>query len=487
VFALLTNFIYLISVISILSIIFMERKNPQTTIAWVMVIVFLPVVGVLLYLVLGTSGALTRLFRRRMKKRSAFTDEYSKLLYSQLKQGAERRIKFSSERMERCLDIVRMHLAQSSSLYTTNNDIRIFVDARSHYQDLFDEIRKARYHINVEYFIIQNDEVGRKLVELLAEKAREGVDVRLLYDEFGSFRTNIRFFDPIVQSGGKVCRFYTTRLANLLSVNHRNHRKIVVIDGRVGYTGGMNIGREYMGLRKNTSPWRDTAIKLWGGSVAMLQIRFLLDWTFCAPNDLSLDDPEIFDFFFPLDERDTGTIAAQIVSSGPDVGVDSIKNGYLKMINNARETLYIQTPYLIPDEPMLQALRMAAASGVDVRIMIPGIPDKKFVYAITLSYVEELLKCGIRVYFHEGFLHSKSIVMDDLVASIGTTNFDIRSFALNFEVNAFLYDEGVAQECREIFLEDTKHCVEMTADAFAQRGWGTRVVESIFRLLAYLS
>lgn len=485
--AVASSFWYWVSILSIIIVIFVERKNPQTTITWVLVIAFFQAFGVILYLLLGTRGALAYFFRRRVAKKNRFNQQYAKILYTQLQLEDEHRLHFNSARLRQCSDLVRLHLAQSGSLFTDNNQVELFTEGRLHFEDLFYEIEHAKETIHLEYFIIKNDRLGQRLIELLARKAKEGVEVRLLYDEFGAWGTNMSTFAPLIEQGGKVCRFYTTRLSNLLSANHRNHRKIVVIDGEIGYTGGINIGEEYMGLHPKIHPWRDTHIKLRGGSVSMLQLRFLLDWNFSSSENISFDDPQVFDCYFPPKEFHDGNMAVQIVSSGPDTGQDSIKNGYLKMITDAKETLYIQTPYLIPDETMLQSLRIAAASGVDVRVMVPGVPDKNFVYAITLSYIEELLRAGVRVYLHKGFIHSKTIVMDELASSVGTTNFDIRSFSLNYEVNAFIYDEGFAARCKEVFRQDMDDCIEMTWEEFKKRGIGTRMIESICRLLAYIS
>ncbi len=486
VWGLITSILLVVNILSIISIIFIERKNPQTTIAWVMVMVVLPVVGVLLYLTFGTSGLLTYFFNRRIRKQSTLYSEYEKLILAQLKQTDENKMRFETPNIKECSHIVRMHLEQSGSLYTNNNKVELFTDARKLYDDLFAEIKKAKETINIEYFIVQNDTIGKEFVDLLAQKAREGVEVCLLYDEFGSAKTKMGFFRPLIKSGGKVYRFYTTRIANLFSANHRNHRKIVVIDGKVAYTGGMNIGDEYMGLHKTIKPWRDTHIKLQGGSASMLQMRFLLDYSYCSNDEIKLDDESTFKKYFPPKER-YEECGVQIVSSGPDVGIDSIKYGYIKLINSAKHSLYIQTPYFIPDEAMLEALKIAKASGVDVRIIVPGVPDKNFVYAITLSYIGELLRSGIKVYFHEGFIHSKTIVMDKLVASIGTTNFDIRSFALNYEVNAFIYDEEFAALCKQTFLDDLKVCSLIDKDEYFKRGVFTRMFESVCRLLANLS
>lgn len=478
---LIINILLGFNVIFLLSVIFVERKRPQSTIAWILVLTLLPVAGGILYLFFGST--LNLRFRGKLKKKYKTFEQASADFYTYLDQSAKVLENGNPKELHPYRDIVYMLLNQAESLYTDDNHVKLFTAAKEMYDDLFSAIKSARETIHIEYFIIRNDAVGKKLVSLLAEKARQGVAVRLLYDEFGSLTTSMRLFRPISAAGGKVCRYFTTQLSNLLRVNHRNHRKIVVIDGKTAYTGGMNLGLEYMGMKK-ISPWRDTHLKLTGSCVSMLQIRFLLDWLFSSGESFSLETSRRI--FFPKPLK-TGNMGVQIVSSGPDTDGESIKYGYLKMINSAHRRIYIQTPYFVPDDSMQQCLMLAAQSGIDVRIMIPGIPDKGYVYAITLSYMEELLKCGAKVYLHPGFIHSKTIVVDSYVSSIGTTNFDVRSFNLNFEVNAFVYNRDFALQNIDVFLKDASECTELTYESFQKRNLFRKMGESIFRLFAPLA
>ena len=245
----------------------------------------------------------------------------------------------------------------------------------------------------------------------------------------------------------------------------------------------MNLGLEYLG-RKKITPWRDTHLKLTGSCVGLLQIRFLLDWLFSS-GEMHLPESSVRKCFPSPSVQ--GNMGVQIVSCGPDTNAENIKFGYLKMINSAHKRIYIQTPYFVPDDAMLQCLMLAARSGIDVRIMIPGVPDKKYVYAITLSYMEDLLKCGARVYLHPGFIHSKTIVIDSCAASVGTANFDVRSFDLNFEVNAFVYDREFALKNIEVFMTDAGECKELTYESFRKRNGLRKAEESLFRLFAPLA
>jgi len=323
---------------------------------------------------------------------------------------------------------------------------------------------------------------------LLTKKAKQGVEVRVLYDHVGSLNTPSRMFNKLKKAGGKVTRFFPLSFGTYCSVNYRNHRKIVVIDGQIGYVGGINIGDEYMegakGKYKRLRPWRDTHLRIVGTSVMFLQERFLMDWYYATKDESINEDDKLKKFFH--NDGGAGKVGIQIVSSGPDLSGEQIKMGYIKMINSAKDKVYLQTPYFIPDDSFLEALKIAAMSGIDVRIMIPLIPDKKFVYRATTSYIHDLLECGIKVYLYKGFLHSKMVVVDGEIASIGTANLDIRSFLLDFEINAFIYDTKFTQKCVDIFEADVEKSEILTMEKYKARGVGTKIEEAISRLFSPL-
>jgi len=473
------------NIICILSVVFIERRRPQDTIAWIIVLTMLPYVGMVFYLLIGSSGTLMRLTRRRMLRKSALFNDYVRVLYSQFRLSREGGIAFNDLDMAKHNDMVSLLLAQNGAIYSQDNNIRIFTDANEKYDALFDDISRAKRSINIEYFIIRDDETGRRLVQLLAAKARQGVEVRLLYDPFGSIMTRMHMFAPIKRAGGRVCRYFGSIWANIIRINNRNHRKIVVIDGEIAYTGGMNIGDEYAGRDRRLSPWRDTHLRITGSSVAMLQLVFLADWSYSSKEEPDFSRSDVLNRFFS-EPVDAGEYGVQIVSSGLDSGGDFVKYGYIKMINSAKKRLYIQTPYLIPDGVTLDALRLCAASGVDVRVMIPAKPDKHIIYAITRSYVAELLDMGVRVYAHEGFIHAKTVVIDGEVSSVGTTNFDMRSFSINSEVNAFVYSRRFARSMERIFEADIEHSREIDAQSFRRRSIFSKIWESLCRLIAPL-
>ncbi|MFP4199772.1 MAG: cardiolipin synthase, partial [Halanaerobium sp.] len=346
---------------------------------------------------------------------------------------------------------------------------------RDKFADLFEDIKNAEEFVHANYYIINDDQLGDRFMQLLTKKAAEGVEVRLLYDRMGCRNLSRYAIFKLEDAGGEAAPFAPF----VLDMNYRNHRKNLVIDGQIGYLGGINIGDEYLGHSRRFGDWRDTHLRLKGESVDSLQYRFLLDWNFATGNDLVGEQR-----YFPEKEL-TGNVACQIVSSGPDSKEAEIKSLFLKMIYEAEKSIYIQTPYFIPDQSMLEALKLAAHSGVDVKIMIPDRGDHPFVYAANNSFIGELLDSGACCYrYTKGFLHSKTLSIDSRVLSIGTTNMDVRSFKLNFEINAFIYDREVAGYHDQIFEEDLENSKEITREVYEARGWTMKIRESVSRLLS---
>lgn len=303
----------------------------------------------------------------------------------------------------------------------------------------------------------------------------------MLYDELGSRTLRKKFFKELREAGGHVEVFFPSKLRPInLRLNYRNHRKLVIIDGIIGYVGGFNVGDEYLGLNPKFGYWRDTHIRLQGTAVHAIQTRFILDWNQASHHHTLTYIPNHFPDYGPK-----GNVGMQIVTSGPDSEWEQIKNGYIKMISNAKRSILIQTPYFIPDASLLDALRIACLSGIDVNIMIPNKPDHAFVYWATLSYIGELLKAGATVYIYDnGFIHAKTIVVDDEIASVGTANIDVRSFRLNFEVNAFIYDITIAKKLVSTFKEDLLVSRKYTYEEYLQRPLWIRIKESVSRLLS---
>lgn len=464
-----------LNLIFALLIIFFERRNPTATWAWLMVLILIPGIGFILYLLLGQNLSKTKMFNLKTEE-----DRFHKKLLIQGKQISENAMEFHDKEMVRYKDMVYMHLTNSQSIFTQDNKVEIYTDGQSKFDALLKSIENSKHHIHIVYYIIKNDKIGNKIVDALTKKASEGIEVRLLFDAMGCRRLPKKFFNKLTAAGGKVSCFFPSLFPLInIRLNYRNHRKIVVIDGKEAFVGGFNVGDEYLGENKRFGYWRDTHIKITGSAVASLQRRFLMDWRYASHEKITFDKR-----YFP-EVHSNGKIGIQIVSSGPDSEWEQIKLGYLKMIQSAKKYVYIQTPYFIPDESILEALRIASLSGVDVKIMIPNKPDHPFVYWASLSYIGELLKCGSHIYkYNKGFIHSKTIVVDGNISSVGTANMDVRSFKLNFEVNAFIYDNGVSQSLESIFENDIKDSTEITKSIYEKRSPLVKFKESISRLLS---
>lgn len=464
-----------LNVIFAVTIVFFERRNPTATTAWLMVLFLLPPVGFVLYLLFGQSYTRQKVCATREREDRRFLAE---IFGEQHRALADDPHRFATPEADEFRETIVLLLKNNQACLTGGNRVDIFTRGETMFEALFAAIRMARHHIHLEYFIVNNDDLGQAVVHALAEKAREGVRVRLLFDAMGTragggSRTA---FSELTDAGGEIGVFFP----GIYRVNFRNHRKIVVVDGVVGFIGGFNIGDDYLG-KGPLGRWRDTAFRITGEAVRMLQLRFSLDWSSATG-----ECPDLGPRYFPA-RGDFGTTPVQIVSGGPGTRWNPIKEGFLKLINSARRSVYIQTPYFIPDESVADALRLAALSGIDVRIMIPCKPDHPFVYWATLSFVGDLLGAGVRVYtYDDGFLHAKTIVVDGKAGSVGSANWDVRSFRLNFEANAFFYDAAVGADLARAFEEDLAVSTEITPEDYGARSRRVRVKESISRLFSPL-
>ena len=448
-------------------IVFFERREPRTVWTWLLLLYFIPVLGIFLYFMIGHDFHKQHMFR---------TKEIEDAMYSAISKQEETIIRDEFEpknpRLKKYLDVVLMNLGAADAVYSADNDIEIYTDGKEKFKALYDEMEKAREYIHIQYYIIRNDELWQTFEKLLIEKVRQGVEVRLLYDSMGSRSMKKSDWKRLKEAGIQVGEFFPALLGRLqLRMNYRNHRKIVVIDGRTAFVGGFNIGREYVGLDPKFGYWRDTHLQIRGSAVLSLHIRFILDWNYATKQNLFITDR----YFRECGEERQGEEAVQIIASGPDSKWQNIRNVYLKMISKARKNIYIQTPYFIPDETILNAIRIAAMSGVDVRVMIPCKPDHPFVYWATFSYIGDLLEAGAKCYTYDnGFLHAKGMVVDGVVSCYGTANMDIRSFRLNFEVNAVVYSEKTAERLEALFLEDLKVCTRVTQKLYGRPSYMVR-------------
>lgn len=456
-FSMILPICYIINFILIITVVCFQRRDPVVSMAWVLCFITFPGIGLIIFVIFGLG------LKRHTKKQYLQKFELASKSDVRLNKQLRKVDKFSGDK--KYADMYRYFSTIAKSPYTEHNSVEIFTDAKDKYASVLKDIENAKKNINLLYFIVRDDEISNKIIDALIKKANQGVEVRFLYDGFGSLLTNPKIFKKLkATKNAYVAEFFPVKLFSSSKINHRNHRKIIVIDGKIAYLGGMNIGDEYMGLKK-PSPWRDTHMRIEGEAVFQVQKYFSFDWEFSTGENLSHKVKEFFSYRTDIEKK----VPMQIVASGPESEEDEIKSGMLKMINSAKKYIYIQTPYFVPDSSVLTAIQLAAKSGVDVRLMIPGIPDKKYVYHNTLSYVGDVLPSGVRVYQYPGFIHSKTIVCDDDIVTIGTTNIDSRSFTLHFEINAFIYDEETALLNKNIFLKDLSICKPITAELYEQR------------------
>ena len=461
----------LVNMISVFSLIFIERKDPTTTWAWLLILLLIPGVGFIVYLLLGQNLSRQKIFREKKiidKTRAAGLEEMQEIHGIKM------------ELQDEYSDLILMNYNQCGSIYTTGNEVKTYISGEKKFHDLIKDIRSAKSFIHIEYYIFRFDDLGKAIIDELKSKVDEDVEVRLLVDGMGSKNLKQKEIRYIKSLGIKFSIFFPGAFPRINTrINYRNHRKIVVIDGEIGYVGGFNVGNEYVNRGHQFKFWRDTHLKVKGQAVNELNKRFILDWDYASN--------ENFDNiikYFPK-PKEYGRVGMQIVSSGPDHMDEYIKIAYMKIINNARKYVYIQTPYLVPDEPILEALRISALSGVDVRIIVPDKPDHFFMEWVLSANIANLIDYGVKIYrYNNGFIHSKTIVSDDIVSSIGTANMDNRSFRLNFEVNAFIYDGVVAKEQSKIFLNDQKFSTFVTKEAYEKRSKVLRIKESLIKLVS---
>ncbi len=462
----------------VVAVIFFERKNPTSSLAWILVLTFVPMFGFFLYLFLGSGFRFNK--RKKFRRKSAADDDYEDALLDELR--AQNRELFLNDRHQK-VTLLEYLENEGDGCYTDDNRIEVFTDGNDMFPRLLDDIRAATKHVHLLFYIFKDDVIGDEILQALRQRAKAGVEVRLIYDGLGSLLSMGRAFHDLRKDGAEVEIFSPMfgKFTSSLNANYRNHRKIVVIDGVIGYVGGMNVGDEYMSRNPKLSPWRDTHVRMTGSAVWFLQERFLMDRRYVTGH--SLHAPDAVTRYFPPAIQD-GHLGVQVASGGPDTEGNPIKGALLRMFYSARKTLYIQSPYFAPDESLLDALRVAADTGVDIRLMIPGLADHKLVHKATFGYARQALEFGVRVFMYHGFLHSKTAVCDATVATIGTANLSNRSFHINFEVNLFVHDETFAAQQEAIFLHDQQNCVELTEEWFRRQPLTSRFLYNAARLIA---
>lgn len=457
-------------------IVFFQRKEPKSVWAWLLILYFLPILGFVFYLFAGTD-----FYKRRKFRTKEIEDHISEAIREQEHSIRTRELVKDAPELSGYSDLVYYNLESTGAVLTGDNAVDIFTDGNEKFEALITDMETAEHFIHIQYYIIKNDVLFERIRRVLERKVKEGVEVRILFDAMGCRSVSRRYWKKLKEAGIQTAEFFPASLRRMhLRINYRNHRKIAVIDGKKAYVGGFNIGKEYIGLDPKFGYWRDTHLRIRGSAVLALELRFIMDWNYTAKENLFQEEK-----YFKVPEKIYGDSLIQIIYSGPDTSLQNIRNNYLRLIAKAEKSIYIQTPYFIPDEAILNALIIAAHSGIEVNIMIPCKPDHPFVYWATYSYIGDMVHAGAKCYtYNNGFLHAKGVIVDEKVLCYGTANMDIRSFQLNFEVNAVIYDQKEAARMTEIFREDLKQCRQITKDFYNRRSLYIRIKEQFCRLLS---
>lgn len=470
--------IYLITVFSTAIMVVREKRDPAKTSTWVLILIALPIAGLIFYIFFGQYHRKEKIFNRKGLRD---LQQIERLSQSQIIKLHVEKLNHSQQIVDN-LNIITLLLNNSKALLTELNEIQIHQNGKEAFDSIIDVLNSAQSSIHIEFYIVSDDVIGNRIKDILIAKASAGVEVRLVFDDVGSWSLPKKFIKSLTDSGVQVYPFMEVKFPLFTSkVNYRNHRKIIVIDGKVGFIGGMNIADRYIVGSKELGPWRDTMLKLTGDAVNSLQAIFLVDWYFVTSQDISDRN-----MYFPKHEVATHH-PIQITSCGPDSDWASIMQAFFLAITKAKHHIYVATPYFIPNESILTALKTAALSGVDVRIMLPGKSDSTVVYWSSLSYISELIEAGIKVYLYQnGFNHSKILMIDTSFASVGSANMDIRSFEDNFEIAAIVYDKQITSQLEESFLKDLSNCMYVTADEWELRSRKNNLKESVARLFSPL-
>ena len=456
--------VYVTTALFIVFMVISENRNPIKTMSWVLLLLFVPVVGIIIYYFLGQD---TRKLRIISKKRYRMLQ----------KRSFEPLIIRNKETIRsKYAPLVKLLNNNNESALMQGSEISCFSHGIEKFEVLIKDLEAAQHHIHFQYYIFENDEIGRRIKSILMQKASEGIEVRVLYDDVANWKTRNRFYNEMQHAGVEITAYLQVRFPVFTSkVNYRNHRKIVVIDGKIGYIGGMNVADRYL---KDT--WKDMHLRIIGRGVLALQSAFLIDWVSSGKSLLSDKS------YFPENPVLTNNVL-QIVTGGPVNTWRTLLQATLHILSNAKKYVYIQTPYFLPTEALLQILQFTALSGVDVRLMVPIKSDAHFVNTAARSYFSDIMRAGVKIYLYKpAFLHAKMMIVDDFISVIGSANMDFRSFEHNFEVNAYLYDEALAGKMKRLFVDDQQNCQQITWKEWSQRSYFEKLRESVMRMFSPL-
>lgn len=462
--------LYIYTLISTISVLLLDNRNPTKSLSWVLVLLFIPIFGIFMYLLLGQNYRRKKIISkksiRRVRDRPVASFDIEKLSNNNMADNQ--------------LNLIKMLYRNSEAAGYAFNKIEILSNGESTFEAVFEAIRNAQDHIHIEFFIFDDDKISNQLRELLIQKAKEGVRVRMIYDYWGSFDLSKRYLKSLREAGAFVRSFLPIHWRFSRSkINYRNHRKLIIVDGKIGFTGGLNVADRYI-YGNTLGTWRDTFIRIEGAAVQGLQLLFIVDWYFVERKMI-----EGIKYFPEPQKFDSNLV--QIVSSGPDTDWEAIMQGIAAAMMTATKYIYIQTPYFMPPEVIENCIQMSAMSGVDVRLMIPSKSDSRLSDASTSSYLGKALEAGVRIFIYKnGFLHSKAIVIDDFISIVGSCNIDERSFFQNFEANAFIYEQKTATKLKDLFLVDLKQSSELTLKEWTNRKRKQKLIESLARLFSPL-
>ena len=463
--------LYAYTLISTISVLLLENRNPAKSLSWMLVLLFIPVIGMFFYLLLGQDYRKKKIISkksiRQVIDRPVASFDINKLETTLLNENQ--------------LNLIKLLYKNSESAGYAFNKIDILADGESTFNALFEAIRNAKDHIHIEFFIFDDDKISNRLRELLIQKANEGVRVRMIYDYWGSFDLSKKYLKSLKHAGVYIRPFlpFRWRISRSSKINFRNHRKLIIVDGNVGFTGGLNVADRYI-FGNSLGKWRDTFVRMEGSVVHGLQLLFMVDWFFVDRK--LIDGPQ----YFPEPVKHELNLV-QLVNSGPDSDWEAIMQGIASAIASATKYIYIHSPYFMPTDVIATCLQMAALSGVDVRLMIPARSDSRLSDASTSSYLAPALEAGVRVFrYNNGFLHSKAIVIDDFISIVGSCNLDERSFVQNFEADAFIYEYKSASVLKGLFLKDIENCVEISKEEWSNRKRRQKLKESFARLFSPL-
>jgi cardiolipin synthase len=470
--------LYLLTILSTCLMIVFENRSPVKTLSWVLVVLLVPFLGIFFYIFFGQSFRKQKIFSKKNILDLEQLTNYAAIQSNSLPE----RMELESEAIKEKVHLIKLMLNNNKSALTEFNKIELLIDGTSTFPAMLEAINKAKSFINMEFYRFESDILGKKFCEALMSKAKEGIKVRIIYDDVGSWSLNNKIIKQMQNEGIEIFPFMPVRFPWLTSkINFRNHRKILIVDGIFGYVGGLNIADKYLHGIKGIGNWRDTHLVITGEAVATLNSVFMVDWYFVS-DILLTDDPGHFEF-----EKIPDRCWIQMASSGPDSDWANIMQVYFSAIATARRSIYISTPYFSPDESILTAMKTASLSGVDVQMILPDKSDSIVAYWNTRSYIDELMEAGIRIYlYNKGFNHSKYILVDNVFASVGSANVDMRSFDLNFEVAALIYDEGFAARLLKVFHNDVSNSILVVPDKWAKRKRIMKYKESLSRIFGPL-